>query len=173
MKKVLFITVMCVFLFITSGCVATKQNTYDINQLKGQMANVESVLSRQNLLIQQNKAEIDVLYERDDEFALALANKSTMPAQNVRSTSPRTAPSAIGNRSASPSSDILSDKLVPQPTITQLQTALRNAGFYIGKIDGKPGPMTRDAITSFQKANGLVTDGIIGRRTWDKLQEYL
>jgi murein L,D-transpeptidase YcbB/YkuD len=172
MKKVFFLIAVCTFLFVSSGCVATKQNTYDINQIKGQMANVESVLSRQNLLIQQNKAEIDALYERNDEFALALANRSNTSSQAVRS-APRSTSPAIGIQSVQPSSDILSDKLVPQPSITQVQTSLRNAGFYIGKIDGKAGPMTRDAISAFQKANGLVTDGIVGRRTWDKLREYL
>lgn len=54
-----------------------------------------------------------------------------------------------------------------------IQQALKNAGFYDGAIDGKIGPATRDAIRSFQVANGLEADGVVGRKTWDKLKVYL
>ncbi|MEM7817114.1 MAG: peptidoglycan-binding domain-containing protein [Candidatus Aenigmatarchaeota archaeon] len=54
-----------------------------------------------------------------------------------------------------------------------MQRALRNAGFYKGPIDGKIGPQTKNAIKEFQKANGLVPDGVVGRRTWEKLSKYL
>lgn len=59
------------------------------------------------------------------------------------------------------------------PTPKRIQRALRNAGFYKGPIDGKIGPQTKNAIKEFQKANGLVPDGVVGRRTWEKLSKYL
>ena len=55
----------------------------------------------------------------------------------------------------------------------QIQTALKNAGFYQGPIDGKIGPKTREAIRAFQKANGLKVDGIVGKRTSQELSKYL
>ena len=55
----------------------------------------------------------------------------------------------------------------------EIQTALKNAGFYKGTIDGKMGPRTREAIKEFQKLNGLKADGIVGRRTIEKLNNYL
>lgn len=55
----------------------------------------------------------------------------------------------------------------------EIQTALKNAGFYKGTIDGKMGPRTREAIKEFQKSNGLKADGIVGRRTAEKLNNYL
>lgn len=54
-----------------------------------------------------------------------------------------------------------------------IQTALQNAGFYNGTIDGKIGPGTRNAIRAFQEANGLTADGVCGRGTWEKLKTYL
>lgn len=54
-----------------------------------------------------------------------------------------------------------------------IQKALKKAGYYSGAIDGKVGPGTRDAITSFQKDNGLKADGVCGRGTWAKLKSYL
>jgi len=58
-------------------------------------------------------------------------------------------------------------------TVHQLQAALRNAGYDPGTVDGKMGKQTREAIKAFQKANGLVADGVVGRRTWSLLREYL
>jgi len=60
-----------------------------------------------------------------------------------------------------------------QPTVVEIQTALQNAGYYTGSIDGKAGPKTQKAIEEFQKANGLVADGKVGRKTWGLLSRHL
>ena len=54
-----------------------------------------------------------------------------------------------------------------------IQKALSNAGYYQGKVDGKIGPSTRDAVKAFQKDHGLGSDGVVGRQTWEKLKVYL
>lgn len=59
------------------------------------------------------------------------------------------------------------------PTPEEIQTALKNAGFYKGQIDGKIGPKSQQAILDFQKANDLKQDGKVGPKTWAKLREYL
>lgn len=58
-------------------------------------------------------------------------------------------------------------------TVTYAQYALGRAGFDPGTIDGIFGPRTRRAAMAFQSANGLVSDGIIGERTWALLFPYL
>lgn len=60
-----------------------------------------------------------------------------------------------------------------KPTALEIQTALTNAGFYTGIIDGKIGPMTKKATDEFQKANGLEADGKVGPKTWAVLSKYL
>ena len=62
---------------------------------------------------------------------------------------------------------------VSKPTSKNVQQALKNAGFYTGAIDGKIGPKTREAIKEFQKSNSLYSDGIVGKKTWEKLSQYL
>lgn len=57
-------------------------------------------------------------------------------------------------------------------TTTEIQQALKNAGFYSGTIDGKIGPKSRQAIESFQAANNLTVDGKVGSKTWAKLAPY-
>jgi hypothetical protein len=50
-------------------------------------------------------------------------------------------------------------------TVTDLQRALKSAGFDPGPIDGRMGPRTDYAIRRFQAANGLQVDGAAGPRT--------
>lgn len=59
------------------------------------------------------------------------------------------------------------------PTPQQIQTALKNAGYYEGAIDGEIGSKSKKAILDFQKDNGLETDGKVGPKTWSKLKEHL
>ncbi len=60
-----------------------------------------------------------------------------------------------------------------KPTAIEIQTALRNSGYYTGNIDGKTGPLTKKAIADFQEANGLQADGKVGLKTWAALSGYL
>lgn len=60
-----------------------------------------------------------------------------------------------------------------RPNIKQIQTALTNAGYNPGVIDGKMGRQTREAIRAFQSANNLMVDGKVGKKTWGVLEEYL
>jgi peptidoglycan hydrolase-like protein with peptidoglycan-binding domain len=55
----------------------------------------------------------------------------------------------------------------------QIQTALKKAGFYQGKIDGKIGPRTKAAISDFQRSIKLNPDGVVGQKTWEALGKYL
>ena len=50
-------------------------------------------------------------------------------------------------------------------TVSQIQTKLKNWGYYGGEIDGIYGSKTVSAVKSFQKKNGLNVDGICGNKT--------
>ena len=54
----------------------------------------------------------------------------------------------------------------------EIQTCLKNAGFYKGKINGVKTRSTKRAIKEFQKANGLKADGSVGPKTWEALSKY-
>jgi peptidoglycan hydrolase-like protein with peptidoglycan-binding domain len=47
-----------------------------------------------------------------------------------------------------------------QPTIQRVQSALKNAGFYRGPIDGVWGSESRSATRAYQKAKGLPVAGL-------------
>jgi peptidoglycan hydrolase-like protein with peptidoglycan-binding domain len=44
-------------------------------------------------------------------------------------------------------------------------------GYKLGNsgVDGDLGSKTEDAVCAYQKKNGLVEDGIVGKNTWTKL----
>lgn len=54
-----------------------------------------------------------------------------------------------------------------------IQQALKNAGYYTGKIDGKFGKQSKKAVSAFQTDHNLKSDGIIGKATWGELKTYL
>jgi len=51
-----------------------------------------------------------------------------------------------------------------------LQSLLQKFGFDT-VVDGIFGPKTEDIVMDFQESRGLPSDGIVGKITWDKLQE--
>ena len=53
--------------------------------------------------------------------------------------------------------------------VKTLQTALKEQGYYSGKIDGIFGKGTVNAVKAFQRKNGLKVDGIAGPLTQEKL----
>lgn len=69
---------------------------------------------------------------------------------------------------------------IVQPTILRLgstgsdvqtlQTQLKELGYYNGVVDGQYKETTKIAVAQFQKAQGLLADGIVGSTTTEKLQ---
>ena len=53
--------------------------------------------------------------------------------------------------------------------VKYLQWMLNKKGASLN-VDGAFGPSTESAVIAFQKANGLVPDGIVGKLTWGKLK---
>jgi murein L,D-transpeptidase YcbB/YkuD len=98
-------------------------------------------------------------------------------------TETQVAPDAKATASVPPQATVVSAteaKLEPlppsgpyKPGAKEIQTALKNSGFYVGSIDGKLGPKSKSAIEAFQKANGLTVDGKVGPKTWTALSKYL
>lgn len=94
---------------------------------------------------------------------------TTAAAPEVKSSTATTQ----GGVAVAPNLKVLPPSGPYKPSITEIQTALKNAGYYTGNIDGKSGPMTKKAVADFQKANNLQADGRVGPKTWVLLSAYL
>ena len=59
--------------------------------------------------------------------------------------------------------------------VQELQSMINGAGDGTKCIpeDGDFGPVTKQAVVAFQKANSLVVDGLVGKQTWDQLNLVL
>ena len=49
--------------------------------------------------------------------------------------------------------------------ISEIQTRLKNWGYYSGNVDGVYGSRTEEAVRYFQRKNGLAQDGQVGNQT--------
>lgn len=56
--------------------------------------------------------------------------------------------------------------------VRQIQTKLKNWGYYTGSVDGIYGWQTESAVRSFQKKNNLTVDGIAGEKTLQAMGIY-
>ena len=53
--------------------------------------------------------------------------------------------------------------------VVRLQIMLRSAGYEL-EPDGIFGPMTREAVKTFQAMHGIRVDGVVDGDTWDALE---
>jgi murein L,D-transpeptidase YcbB/YkuD len=145
MRKAVFVfgTILLGMSVLTTGCTTKKRHQRDITNLQGQIAQLQSDMAR---LDQQGK---------DSEMALDSAQAG------------RVSPGQLGG---GPVYRTPSGFELPA---TAIQRALKNAGYYQGSIDGKVGSGTKTAIRNFQRDNGLSTDGVCGRQTWQLLKGFL
>lgn len=57
--------------------------------------------------------------------------------------------------------------------VAEIQSILKLIGYNIDSIDGIFGENTEQAVKAFQRNNGLTADGVIGPRTYEKLEPFL
>lgn len=146
MKKVLAVVLAVAFAFVLSGC-GKKQEPIEIGQ---EPMSMEAI---------SNMTAVTPAPE-----AKSMQVKPPVAPQAPVTTQITTTMSTSGEPVAATSS---------KPTTLDIQTALKNAGFEPGSIDGKMGPKTKKAVEDFQKANGLAADGKVGPKTWAALNKYL
>ncbi|MFH1191070.1 MAG: peptidoglycan-binding protein [Candidatus Omnitrophota bacterium] len=137
-KKVLWLGVAAMGVFVLSGCATMNKDDTLLNQgLRNKVLALETQLNEKD-------SEVDTLKE-----ALARSDQGA-------------------DRDAQPAG-----KVKQCMNVKQIQTALKNAGYFQDIADGKMGRKTRLAIKEFQKANNLRADGKVGKNTWMLLKEYL
>ena len=151
-NRVIAFMVVIAVAIMAGGCATTTMNKNDteIQSLKSQITALQSDLQ-----------------SKDDEIAALRESLSKTTEEKYASL----------NETKSESVVSVPRETVPETkvhfTVRQLQTALKNAGYDPGTIDGKMGKQTREAIKAFQKANGLSADGVVGKLTWSLLREHL
>jgi peptidoglycan hydrolase-like protein with peptidoglycan-binding domain len=146
-----------------SGCATS--------QMKTQNEQIESRVTDLEKNLQSKDAEIvDLQYQVKDLSSKIDGSKSAEADQAPQVSSDATDQAeSVKTPDLGDSSQIVRVKVSPE----KIQRALKSAGVYTGKVDGKIGPGTKEAIIEFQKSHGLKADGVLGRKTWDELKVFL
>lgn len=144
MKKLLF-PVLVVFTLLT-GCASSSHKVADLDSRLGALdSRVASVEQKQDARDTRSEdAYSSSKSYRVREEVAPVKKSSTKSAKNTKVSARK----------------------------KEIQTALKSAGYYNGKIDGKIGPRTKKAIKEFQAAKGLKADGVVGSATRKALREY-
>ncbi len=145
MKKIF--TLIVILSFSLTGCAlfAPQDMTGEITNLKNRVSSIED---RQSFMETQLEEEENITYVAP-------------PKPKARTTSKKT------SKTKGPISDKIS------LTRKEVQTALKNAGYYDGAIDGKIGNRSKEGIKEFQLDHNLKVDGVVGLKTEEALLDYL
>lgn len=57
--------------------------------------------------------------------------------------------------------------------VERIQIALRQVGYFKGEATGYYGPVTKRAVSRFQRAQRISADGVVGQKTFEALAPYL
>lgn len=151
--------IIAAFAIVLSGC-ATSSKTVPPTQAQTQLTELQQRIEDQEKEIVDLKYEVKELASKADERE----NEAKAPAPVV----------IVKNEPVKSSENRSADIIhVAGVTPQELQKALKAAGLYEGKIDGKLGPKTRAAVIEFQKAHSLKADGVVGQKTWSELKAVL
>jgi peptidoglycan hydrolase-like protein with peptidoglycan-binding domain len=144
-----------------AGCTTTGQKVSPVNQVQNQVVDLEQRMEDQEKEIVDLKYEVKELTGRVDA-------KNTV---DIETSAPIPTPTRI---TPSKSVEVEIENIIKvAATGMEVQKALKNAGVYDGKIDGKVGPRTKSAVVEFQRQHSLKADGVIGQKTWNVLKTYL
>ena len=145
-----------VFLATMAGCATTGA--------KNQQEQLQTRITELEKKVEEKDSEVvDLQYQVKD-----LSSKVNSKDSSDTSVSQQVEES-VKSSSKSSSDDIIRVNV----STTDIQSALKSAGVYSGKIDGKVGSGTKAAIMEFQQQHHLTADGILGKRTWKLLKSYL
>ena len=152
--KIRFILCSLFSVVLLSGCLTTGSSG-KVSLLQQRVRELESELAQKN----QEIANIgyDVQMSDSDEIIFDESILKELEAKDASRSARKT----------------VSKKKYVKKTKRNIQRALKYAGFYTGRIDGKIGKRSKRAIRSFQRAKGLRVDGVVGKRTWARMKKYL
>lgn len=149
-KSFVFVVSLITAMIFVSGCsTVPKKFKEEVAGIKSRVETLETKVEG----VESKQQEVDRV---TSEQAQAIEDMKTSKAASFVATNVSVKPREFKSRRR----------------VKETQSALKNAGFYNGKIDGVKGKRTRKAIREFQKANGLKADGVVGAQTWELLGKY-
>lgn len=147
-RYLIFVILLMAACFIASGCetVPKKEYRQDVSDIKSRIDTLESRM--EGVEIKQSETE-------------QVSPEQRQAAEEMKPEKAAGTNIGFGRRHQ-----------YSKEWVNQIQTCLKNAGFYDGPTDGIKGRKTKSAIRKFQGSNGLAVDGVVGPKTWELLSKY-
>ncbi len=102
-----------------------------------------------------------------------LSTISSALSGNSSSSTSKNSSSSSSSSSTSSSDDDMLKVGTKSEAVRQLQQNLKSLGYYDGSITGNYGNLTKEAVYSFQRSNGLSADGVAGAKTLAAIRSKL
>jgi peptidoglycan hydrolase-like protein with peptidoglycan-binding domain len=155
---------ICILAIAFSGCASTQMKTQN-DQIASRVTDLEKNLQAKDAEI------VDLQYQVKDLSSKLDTSKPAESDQAAQASTDSGDQASVSSHAdvGAAGSNIIRVKANPE----KIQRALKAAGVYTGKVDGKIGPGTKEAIIEFQKSHGLKADGVLGKKTWEELKTYL
>lgn len=148
-----------IFLAAVTGCATTGA--------KNQQEQLQTRVTELEKKVEEKDSEIVDLQYQVKDISSKVNTKDSSDTSTADSASEASSSSKVSSKGSG------EDIIRVSASIEDVQTALKNAGVYSGKIDGKAGAGTKLAITEFQRDHHLTADGVLGKKTWKLLKSYL
>jgi len=144
------------FLATLTGCATTGGVKNSQEQMQARVTELEKKVEEKDSEI------VDLQYQVKDLSSKVGSKESTDSGSDEVV--------AVKSSSKASSNFGTDDIIRVNASVADVQTALKAAGNYTGKIDGKLGSGTKQAIVEFQRAHHLAADGVLGKKTWKLLK---
>ncbi len=146
---------LLVLIFLGGCATAIKEQVdYEIQPLKNQFTLLETQVTNLTIALEKEKEDKQVMLQALGEQEERIENLTQALKSKIQ-IFPK------------------SESKTYYSFMIRIQSALKNAGFNPGLIDGKMGSRTRAALREFQEANDLPVDGQVNKQTWILLRNYL
>lgn len=129
---------------LVSGCATTRaKKVNEKAEMAGQIQAMQNEIQAKDQQIMDLQAQLDSAQVSSYDSSNYASKKSSKGSSYIR---------------------------VAGVSVKDVQKALSRAGFDPGPIDGRWGKKTKAAVKSFQRRHNLRADGVVGQRTWARLQ---
>jgi|GEM_PF-288032 len=165
-----FLGGMLILISVLSGCSSTGSSRNATNATNAQMGVLADEVTRLDQALQETRGQLQQEQARVADLEARMGGGSSAPSSGRHAGS---APSPYATSSTEPYAGVYRTPSGFELPASDVQKALKAAGYYHGDVDGKVGPDTREGVRQFQRDNGLTPDGIIGKTTWNRLKTHL
>jgi DNA polymerase sigma len=108
-------------------------------------------------------------YPQDQQSQAQNTNEQAQPNNTYNQVQPNNANQAQNQQNQENNQQTISPDKLSRHQVQQIQQALDKNGFQVGRVDGRWGPKTDDAVKQFQQSKNIQSNGQLDQQTLSDL----